>query len=93
MPAAKSYIVWALAPFVAESDEPFNAEWFQVVGTNSHPPKNAVIAETVGTGYTFQGQLLRPAVVRLRDSKLESAPHAGAAKQASVENVNVELPL
>ena len=31
------------------------------------PPAGAVVAETVGTGYTFQGKLLRPALVRLRE--------------------------
>jgi hypothetical protein len=28
----------------------------------------AIIAETIAAGYTFQGKLLRPALVRLRDS-------------------------
>ena len=82
-----------LAPFVAEPDEPFNPEWYQVVGTNSPPPAKAVIAETVGTGYTFQGQLLRPAVVRLREAKPETAPPDGAARPSPVENENAELPL
>ncbi len=57
-----------LAPFVAAPDEPFNAERHQVAGGKEKPPEGAVVAETVGTGYTFQGKLLRPAVVRLREA-------------------------
>ena len=54
-----------LTPFVARADEPFNAERHQVAGANSTPSESAFVAETVGAGYTFQGQLLRPAIVRL----------------------------
>ena len=55
-----------LTPFVAEPNEPFNAERHQVAGSKEKPPEGAVVAETVGSGYTFQGRLLRPALVRLR---------------------------
>jgi molecular chaperone GrpE (heat shock protein) len=55
-----------LTPFVAAPDEPFNAERHQTVD-ESKPPADAVVAETVGTGYTFQGKLLRPALVKLRE--------------------------
>jgi len=55
-----------LTPFVAAPDEPFNAERHQTVD-ESKPPTDAVIAETVGAGYTFQGKLLRPALVKLRE--------------------------
>ena len=41
-------------------------------------PADAVIGETVATGYTFQGRLIRPALVRLRQSPAEVA--AGAAE-------------
>jgi molecular chaperone GrpE (heat shock protein) len=55
-----------LTPFAAEPDEPFNAERHQTVD-ESKPPADAVITETVGAGYTFQGKLLRPALVKLRE--------------------------
>ena len=68
-----------LAPFVAEPAEPFNAERHQVAGWQGQPPPaGAVVAETIGAGYTFQGKLLRPALVRLRD--------ANAPAQSSAEN-------
>jgi molecular chaperone GrpE (heat shock protein) len=56
-----------LTPFAAEPNEPFDAERHQVAGSKEKPPAGAVVAETVGSGYTFQGRLLRPALVRLRD--------------------------
>jgi molecular chaperone GrpE (heat shock protein) len=56
-----------LTPFAAEPNEPFDAERHQVAGSKETPPVGAVVAETVGSGYTFQGRLLRPALVRLRD--------------------------
>ena len=56
-----------LTPFAAEPNEPFDAERHQVAGSKETPPAEAVVAETIGSGYTFQGRLLRPALVRLRD--------------------------
>jgi molecular chaperone GrpE (heat shock protein) len=64
-----------LTPFAAEPNEPFDAERHQVAGSKETPPAGAVVAETVGSGYTFQGRLLRPALVRLRDG------NASAKKQ------------
>jgi molecular chaperone GrpE (heat shock protein) len=54
-----------LTPFAAASDEKFDAARHQTVD-ESKPPADSVIVETVGTGYTFQGKLLRPALVKLR---------------------------
>ena len=56
-----------LTPFAAEPNEPFDTERHQVAGSKETPPAGAVVAETIGSGYTFQGRLLRPALVRLRD--------------------------
>ncbi|MGA2279243.1 MAG: nucleotide exchange factor GrpE [Verrucomicrobiota bacterium] len=58
-----------LTSFAAEPGEPFDAERHQVAGSKETPPAGAVVAETIGSGYTFQGRLLRPALVRLRDGK------------------------
>jgi molecular chaperone GrpE (heat shock protein) len=58
-----------LAPFSAEPDAPFNAERHQAAGIEGKPSAAAVVAETVGAGFTFQGRLLRPALVRLRQMR------------------------
>ena len=57
-----------LTPFIAAPDEPFNAERHQTVDAREKPSAGAVVAETVGSGFTFQGRLLRPALVRLRET-------------------------
>ncbi len=54
-----------LAPFVAMPDEPFDAERHQLVDGGGKIDADAKIIETVATGYTYQGKLLRPAVVRI----------------------------
>ena len=60
-----------LTPFVAVPDEKFNGELHQAAGANPKPPSGAVVAETVGTGYTFQGKLLRPALVRVKEHEVK----------------------
>jgi molecular chaperone GrpE (heat shock protein) len=70
-----------LTPFAAEPNEPFDAERHQVAGSKETPPAGAVVAETIGSGYTFQGRLLRPALVRLRDgnASAETQPEKPAS--------------
>jgi len=57
-----------VAPFVAEPNELFNPDCHQALDEKSKRPANATIAEMVGVGYTFQGKLLRPALVRLKEN-------------------------
>jgi molecular chaperone GrpE (heat shock protein) len=57
-----------LTPFEASPTEPFDAQRHEVLEGNGQPPAEAAIAETVATGYTFQGRLVRPALVRLQPS-------------------------
>jgi len=61
------------SPFVPEPGEPFNPDRHQALDAKSKPPADAAIAETVGVGYTFQGRLLRPALVRLKENGVERA--------------------
>ena len=60
--------VWLPAP-----GEPFNAERHQVVDGKEKPSADAVVAETIAAGYTFQGKLFRPAMVRLREKDSPAA--------------------
>jgi molecular chaperone GrpE (heat shock protein) len=71
-----------VTPFAAEPDEPFNAERHQAVD-EAKPPAAAVVAETVGAGYTFQGKLLRPALVRLKESTAEISEAGGLPPEAT----------
>jgi len=60
-----------LAPFTAAPSEPFNAERHQPLEGNGQPPPNSVVEETVATGYSYQGKIARPALVRLRQNSGE----------------------
>ena len=85
-----------LTQVVAEPDEKFNAERHQAAGAKEKPPEGAVIAETIGVGYTFQGKLLRPVLVRLKDANVPTAKSVvkpAPAAQPAAENVDAELPL
>jgi molecular chaperone GrpE (heat shock protein) len=82
-----------LTPFAAEPKEPFDAERHQVAGTKETPPAGAVVAETVGSGYTFQGRLLRPALVRLRDGNASAKTQPEKPASAAPGNAGGEFSL
>ena len=80
-----------LVPFTATPDELFDAKRHQAVNTESDPPAGAVVAETVGSGFTFQGKLLRPVLVRLREASPPPAPAEPAVPPAEA-SVPAEPP-
>lgn len=88
-----------LTPFAAEPGETFDAARHQVADSKEKPAADAVIAETIGSGYTFQGKLLRPAVVRLREAASIASPTPQSAstdlpiKERETGNKEDELPL
>ena len=55
-----------LTSFTARDSEAFDAQRHQLVEGDGKPAPGAVIGEAIAAGYTFQGRLLRPALVRLR---------------------------
>ena len=81
-----------LNSFVAQPNELFDAKKHQWVDGESKPADGAAIGRTLAVGYTFQGQLIRPAIVA------SPAPEADkAAKPAKLEKPpqpqTAELPL
>ncbi len=74
-----------LAPFVAAPAEPFNAERHQPVEGDDKPAPDSVVEHTVATGFTYQGRVVRPALVRLRGATAASAtPESAPEKQGSL---------
>jgi len=71
-----------LTPFSANPSELFDAEKHQVLEANGTPPAGASVAETLATGYTFQGRLLRPALVRLQQNGHAPEPMANVVEAA-----------
>ena len=86
-----------LSPFAAEANEPFDAERHRAHGVEN-PPVGAIVAETLAPGLTFQGRLIRPALVRLQEAKAAVAePEIALEKTEAVEEApeksEDELPL
>lgn len=54
-----------LMAFEAEGGQPFDPKLHQVAA-NEKPFEGALVAETAASGFTLQGKLLRPALVRLK---------------------------
>lgn len=57
-----------LTPFIANESDKFDAERHQLVEGDAKTANGAVVGETMASGYTFQGKLLRPALVRLKEA-------------------------
>ena len=61
--------------YEAERNKPFDPKAHQVAGSEK-PVEGALVAETVGAGYKYQGRLLRPALVRIKKEELSKAEPA-----------------
>jgi len=72
-----------LIPFVAEPDEPFDAERHRVHGVET-PPVRGIAAETLAPGLTLQGRLVRPALIRLQENQKEVPAEVPASTEPVV---------
>jgi molecular chaperone GrpE (heat shock protein) len=79
-----------LAAYSATSAEPFDAQKHQLLDAEAKASAGATVAETVASGYTFQGRLIRPALVRLTNGEAKEGVTAQTKKTGEVEN---RLPL
>jgi molecular chaperone GrpE (heat shock protein) len=74
-----------VVPFVPAPGEPFDAERHRPAEGNAPPPDGAVVSEVLAAGFTWQGRLVRPALVRLsaapagEPSSSPPSPPAGAS--------------
>ncbi len=83
-----------LMQFVAQEAEPFDAQRHQSVEDGVQPAPEATVAETIATGYTFQGKLVRPALVRLNQSPSPTSAQVDAAPpQVIADSEQSHLPL
>jgi len=88
-----------LTPFVAAADEKFDAQRHQSVDTQNKPAEDAMIEETLANGYTFQGALVRPALVRVRNGNdAQPVPETKTATETTAQPMQNpaaedELPL
>lgn len=61
--------------FTVAENEKFDGRMHRAHGVEK-PAEDAVVAETLAPGMTFQGRLVRPALVRLQDAAAAGAPAA-----------------
>ena len=78
-----------LVPFVALPGEPYDPKVHQLADAKVVPAAAARVAETIATGHSFQGQLVRPALVTLQTSPAADQPEA-TAKPPGAEAVASE---
>jgi molecular chaperone GrpE len=78
-----------LTPFAAAAEETFDPQRHQLVDVEAKPGPSALVSETIAAGYNLQGRLLRPALVRLKES---SAVKSKPAKPEADKDQS-QLPL
>jgi molecular chaperone GrpE (heat shock protein) len=81
-----------LAPFVAIPGEPYDSKLHQLADAKVVPAAAARVAETIATGYSFQGQLVRPALVTLQTSPAADQPEDTAKPPRADAAANEEQP-
>lgn len=54
-----------LMPLIPTAGEPFDPQRHQRMNGTGDPPQGAAVGDVIATGFTFQGKLVRPALVRL----------------------------
>ena len=82
-----------LTPFIAAAEEKLDAQKHQLIDGQPKPTDGASVDETVANGYTFQGKLLRPAVVRLRNENSDLPASPEATTETATQPTENELPL
>ena len=75
-----------LIPFIAAPAEPFNEQRHQLAEGDPKTAAGVPVEETLATGYTFQGRLLRPALVRLQNQAAETEAQAAGQDQLPLES-------
>jgi hypothetical protein len=74
-----------LVPFAPEENQPFDPNLHHLADAESAGEKSGPIARILATGYTFQGQLVRRALVSLNATAGKTVP------SRPVENTSAEL--
>lgn len=81
-----------LVPFEAAADETFDPARHQLMDGKTAPQGGARISDTLACGYTFQGKLIRPAVVAIKSDNQETGHgKAGSGDASSAQPVEQAL--
>ena len=72
-----------LVPFLAVAGQPFDPTSHRLVDEHTNVPAEARVSETIATGYTYQGQRIRLALVSLQQTDLPDPPANRTASAAT----------
>ena len=83
-----------LTPIAAKPGEAFDAQKHQSIEDGVQPAADATVTETVAPGYSFQGKLIRPVLVRVSGTAPETtAGEVGISSAGSMPADQSQLPL
>lgn len=85
-----------LMPFTATTDEKFDGQRHQVVSGQPKPADGALVDETLAAGFKFQGKLLRPVTVRIRNGNGNPNQPTGfsdTSTETTTQSAPNQLPL
>jgi molecular chaperone GrpE (heat shock protein) len=74
-----------LIPFIAAANDPFDAKLHRTTDAQDAPP-DARVHDTLATGYTYQGRLVRAAMVSLHSAESEVNPETESESEPVVAN-------
>lgn len=81
-----------LIAFQAQANEPYDEKTHQLADAEAQPYDGALVRETIAPGFSFQGQMIRPAIVILQSRETEVAPAENLiASNASFPDVPAPL--
>ncbi len=72
-----------LVPFHPNTGDAYDERSQQLEDANAKPEEGAVVSDILATGYTFQGQLLRKALVRISSAEQPPADQPPQQEQAT----------
>ena len=76
-----------IVPFEAGVGERFDTQKHQLLEAGATPPADALISDNIATGYHFQGQLVRRAIVKVKPAEAE----ANLVEQAKTAEAQLSL--
>jgi molecular chaperone GrpE (heat shock protein) len=79
-----------LVPFVPAVGEEFNSRAHQTETPDTEPPAGSTLVEILATGFTFQGQLLRRALVRVGGPQQEATNESQPVNEQPIEGQATE---
>jgi molecular chaperone GrpE (heat shock protein) len=83
-----------ISTFAAVASEPFDAQRHKTAEEKDNPQPGSLVKETLATGFTYQGRLIRPALVRLQPngSPASATPFASTGSSAEAPSAGNTEP-